>query len=363
MYYIKSALFRVKVIMKMVMSVWLWNKYIYQGYVRKLKDGMLFDPWVVHLGSLYMFFSGDEEDAISTVRVALSFQATPLLVRTLGFLEGMYRGIEGVYDVYRRYFRKIFTEGQDVSYYQWDILLAGDLAFYMGHDERGWFYYKKFPQPHSEYMLRRKARLFFETSPNDSKTLYEMLVKEKKKLSLGDMLRYAYLLGPIDGRAFLNKIGQQEQIEILLSLPDKDFDYIIEYLKNLEEAPVFEGTLTARKWRSEYIALSVEVLAHLLGGVYMPWSDMILRRHGFLKDKLKIPYYLWDSGYAYEYHYAYLPPWWRMGVEYLEYIWGVRILVLSRSSAGKRRCIWGSRHICANIVDRYDRLAKPIVEV
>jgi hypothetical protein len=177
------------------------------------------------------------------------------------------------------------------------------------------------------------------------------------------MLRYAYLLGPIEGRAFLNRVGQSEQIDILQTLPDDDFDRIPSYIERLDNAPVFEGILTSRQWKAEYIVMSVEVLAHLLGGVYMPWSDIMLKRHGFLKDKLKIPFYLWDSGYAYEYHYAYLPPWWKMGVEYLEYMWGVKILVLSRSHGGKRRCLWGSRHICADVALKYDRLAKPIVEV
>ncbi len=349
--------------MKMVMPVWLWDKYVYNGYVKRLKSGMILDPWVVHLGALYMFFSGEEEDAISTVRVALSFQATPLVVRTLAFLEGMSKGIEAFYEVYRRYFRKILSEEQDIAYYQWEILLVGDLAFYMGHEDRGWYYYKKFPNPHSEYMLRRKARLFFKTSPQDSKALYDSLIKEKKRLSLGDMLRYAYLLGPIKGRAFLNMVGQNEQIDILMTLPDDDFDKIPSYIERLDNAPVFEGILTSRRWHAKYIVMSVEVLAHLLGGVYMPWTDITLKRHGFLRDKLKIPFYLWDSGYAYEYHYAYLPPWWKMGVEYLENMWRVKILVLSRRYGDERRCLWGNRQICADIAMKYDHLAKPIVEV
>ncbi len=343
--------------------MWIWSKYAYGGYVKKLRAGYFTDPWVVHLGSLYLYFTGNEEEAITTVKVALSFRTTPLVVRTLAFLMGMNGGIEKVYDVYRRYLRKLFREGFTPETYQWELLFAGDLAFHLGLEERGWFFYKKYPKPHSDYMLRRKARLFFSSSPHDSKALYRVLYEEGKMLSTGDILRYAYLMGPREGRVFLNKMYADTGIKILSDAADGNFDDIPRYIDSLGNYPVFEGRFSRDSFQSSYVALSVEVLIHLLGTVYMPWSDMFFRRYGVFREKIRIEPALWDSGYSYEYHYGYLPPWWKLAVEYLENLWGVKMLLLSRRYGGKRRCMWGSRAKCSEIVERYDSIAKPVVEV
>ncbi len=343
--------------------MWIWSRYAYSGYVRRLRAGYFSDPWVVHLGSLYLYFTGNEEEAITTVKVALSFHATPLVVRTLAFLMSMQDGIDAAYDVYRLYFRKLFREGFSPEAYQWELLLTGDLAFYLGFEEKGWFFYKKYPRPRSDFMLRRKARLYFTTSPNDSKALYQVLYEEGKMLSTGDILRYAYLMGPIEGRVFLNRMYAATGIKIISDAADGNFDEIPDYIESIGSYPVLEGHFSSNSFHSSYVALSVEVLVYLLGTVYMPWSDMFFRRYGVFRERVRMQPSLWDSGYAYEYHYGYLPPWWKIGVEYLENLWDVKILLLSRKYGGKRRCIWGSRVKCAEIVERYDTMAKPIVEV
>lgn len=344
--------------------MWILYKKLYDTYANRLMYGNLTDPWVVHYGSIYMFFLGEEEEALSSLRVALSFNSDPLLVRTLAFLEGIYNGIEETYEIYKRYVKKLLQERTPVDDFQWELLFVGDLAFYLGDNMSVWFYYKKYPNPRSKYMLRRKARLLFYDSPEDSRILYSILVRERERLSYGDMLRYAYLLGPRKGRIFLyEQIKSLDIGHITSNIADNDFENILEIIESIESAPVFEGILTHKKWNSRYIALSVEVLAHLLGHLYMPWSNFSLRRYGFLRERMRISYRLWDYGYSYEYHFAYLPPWWHIGVEYLERRWKVRILVLSRMVRGKRRCIWGDRSMCNSIIDIYDRQLKPIVEV
>ncbi len=344
--------------------MWLLRRYTYDNYIKKLRMGNFRDPWLVHQGSLYMFFLGYEQEAISTVRVALSLDVSPVVVRTLAFLESMYYGIERAYEIYRKYFKKLLSEDYPPEYYQWETLFVGDLAFFLGDEDKGWFYYKRYFKPYSEYMLRRKARLFFQSAPDDSKLLYSRLVEEKKPLSVGDILRYAYLLGPRDGRKFLYSLINNDEIgSIMADIADKDFGEINQYIDNIPLYPTFEGIVGRSRWKAKDIVLSIEVLSHLLGTLYMPWNNLFLSRKGILKEKIRIPYKLWDWAYSYEYHYAYLPPWWREGVIYLEDRWKVNMLILSKKVGGKRRCIWGNRVICNEIIDIYDSSLKPILEV